>query len=563
MYGIYDSFLGCCDLEHNLVELTTKTTERWLDQGGSMLGIIRSTKEDDINKTAKEIAQNLHNNGIQILYVIGGDGSMQMAHAIAGAITARGESRSVIGIPKTMDNDVLWVSQSFGFDTAVEQATKMINTLRSEAESTRRICIIELFGADSGFVAANASLASGHVDAVLIPEVFKQLLENKACSDRIEEYLDGIIDHIAKRVRGRKHNPHAVVIVAEGIDTMLRSTLGQSHTEESWFVNYFKHRIQQRVLRSIGKKVSVFINQPRHYIRAIPADSHDQIFCERLGALAVDTALAGYTDCMVSQWLTEFVLVPLELVTLGKKSIHINGIFWKQVVNSTGQPLCDVPVSLSLVIEKPILDRAQQDYPMTESSVDAELVDSDTLRIRFTLPALLNIEDFIRIINDRLNAVEILFSVFAILESECTEAIKSFLVRLRELDILTKVHASSLHQFLATANKEPLRVIAIHYGSPVSIDLLGIGKALEVIRDIIKDIAWRGKDEKESAELKRKRKEVEIDKMRIENKKQQLEMVAQKIEIIQKLTLTGDDKELILALLMSQIAMLSGLTISL
>jgi 6-phosphofructokinase 1 len=84
------------------------------------------------------------------------------------------------------------------------------------------------------------------------------------------------------------------------------------------------------------------VNEPRHNIRAVPANAHDQIYCERLGALAVDNALAGYTDCMISQWLTEFVLVPMELVKFGKKCIPINGMFWKQVVSSTGQPFSPV-----------------------------------------------------------------------------------------------------------------------------------------------------------------------------------------------------------------------------
>jgi 6-phosphofructokinase 1 len=115
-----------------------------------------------------------------ILYVIGGDGSLKTAHEIA----VRNPTRSVVGLPKTMDNDVLWVWQSFGFDTAVEQATRVINTLHSEAEATRRICVVELFGAESGFVAANAVLGSGHVDAVLIPEVFKALTVDDAEDSR-------------------------------------------------------------------------------------------------------------------------------------------------------------------------------------------------------------------------------------------------------------------------------------------------------------------------------------------------------------------------------------------
>lgn len=345
IYGIYNSFEGCCYLADNLVELTTVMTEEWLDQGGSKLGIIRYYPKDQtgeeitgdkaIEKMTDDITIKLRTNRIDILYVIGGDGSLKTAHALA----LKNPGRSIIGIPKTMDNDVLWVWQSFGFATAVERATRAINTLRSEAESSRKICVIELFGAESGFVAANAALASGHVDAVLIPEVFKALNKNDAL-----KYLDRIIAHIGERVRdedARAHNPHAIVVVAQGVGTLLEemgASIEGNKVKKHAFIDQLKTRIDEKVVDAHGKEIPVFINQPRHYIRAVPANAHDQIYCERLGALAVDNALAGYSDCMISQWLTEFVLVPMGLVSYGKKAIPINGMFWKQVVCGTGQP---------------------------------------------------------------------------------------------------------------------------------------------------------------------------------------------------------------------------------
>jgi 6-phosphofructokinase 1 len=192
-------------------------------------------------------------------------------------------------------------------------------------------------------VAANASLASGHVDAVLIPEVFNALSINDA-----QKYLDDVITHIGERVRHEDleaHNPHAVVVVAEGVGTALqhiKASIEGVEVTKGTFVEQLKARIDAKVVDARGNDVPVFINQPRHHIRAVPANAHDQIYCERLGALAVDTALAGYTDCMISQWLTEFVLVPFDLVRFGKKSIPVNGIFWKQVVSSTGQPLSPI-----------------------------------------------------------------------------------------------------------------------------------------------------------------------------------------------------------------------------
>ncbi len=87
------------------------------------------------------------------------------------------------------------------------------------------------------------------------------------------------------------------------------------------------------------KRFRVFTSEPRHLLRAIPPSSADVIFAHRLGMLAVDSALAGYTDFMISQWVTEYVLVPLALVVLGRKRVPKFGIFWKTVLANTGQPL--------------------------------------------------------------------------------------------------------------------------------------------------------------------------------------------------------------------------------
>ena len=340
IYGVYNSFKGLCKLADNLVPLNPNKTEEWLDQGGSKLGIVRYLHNDDkegdesIAGMADDITANLKYNDIDILYVLGGDGSMRVAHEIA----LKNPTLSVIGIPKTMDNDILWVWQSFGFNTAVEQATRVINTLRSEAEATRRIGLIQLFGAESGFVAANATLASGHVDAVLIPEVFKALKVGEA-----QIYLNKIVEHIEQRVRNnRRHNPHAVMVVAEGVGTYLEkmeACIEGANVRKTTFIDQLSELLRKRIRDAHAQRVPVFNNEPRHYIRSAPANAHDQIYCERLGALAVDNALAGFTDCMISKWLTEFVLVPMDMVTRGQKSIPVNGMFWKQVVSSTGQPL--------------------------------------------------------------------------------------------------------------------------------------------------------------------------------------------------------------------------------
>lgn len=333
IFGIHESFIGLSNPQLRMQRLTPALTKEWLDRGGSMLGVRRSN-DRSTEALVDAIVHNPALADINILYIIGGDGSLSVAHEIA----KKAPQLTVVGIPKTMDNDVLWVWQSFGFNTAVEEAAKAVNVLHIEAVSTRRICIIELFGAESGFVAANASLASGHVDLVLIPEPFLEL-----SSDQCEEALKGSLEHVAKKVRDIDRRPHALIVLAEGVAHLMEQKavkLAGRPVRNDDFVDHLREYLKNTidVRDGLGTSIDTFINQPRHHIRAVPPTQHDLIYCERLGYLAVDNALAGYTDFMISQWLTEYVLVPLELVALGQKSVPPAGIFWKQVVASTGQP---------------------------------------------------------------------------------------------------------------------------------------------------------------------------------------------------------------------------------
>jgi 6-phosphofructokinase 1 len=346
IYGVTESFLGMCDLDRYMIPLKPAETEKWLERGGSMLGM-RRFQSMSRNDLARKIVDELYRHEIDILYVIGGDGSLSTAHEIAKQRAQdrsenRGRPTTVVGIPKTMDNDVMWVSESFGFKTAVEKATEIINTLNAEAESSRRVCLIELFGAESGYVAAHSTLASGHVDLVLIPEAFLGLSKNQ-CEDAMNTYLN----YLKRRVEKRRDNeqPHAVVVLAEGTAKILKQKgveidgIAVDDDNESGLLLQLKNFLKAANLKDRREnEIGVFFNRPRHYIRASPANAQDKIYCEQLGALAVDSALAGYTDFMLSQWLTSYVLVPLELVADRHKRIPTSTIFWKQVVNSTRQP---------------------------------------------------------------------------------------------------------------------------------------------------------------------------------------------------------------------------------
>lgn len=331
-YGFLAGFLGVA--EGRYVELDTKVTREWIHKGGT--GLAAGRGEQDI----LVMVNRLEEFEINILYVIGGEGSLTAAHLIAREVRSRAKSIVVAGIPKTMDNDILWVWHSFGFDTAVEAATKFVNTIHEEARSSGRVCLLSLFGRDAGFVAAHAALASGQVDVVLVPEV--------------EFRMEPLLEHVQRVAQDKGY---ALVVVAEGAcpqgytEDNVRHELAQQGLELSdrsnprvaeairaWKLHSLQRGFEEHFKGFRDGRHGVFVQEPRYLVRAIPANSVDQIYCQRLADLAVHNALAGFTDFMISQWLTEYVLVPLTLVAEGHKKIPPGGIFWTTVISSTGQP---------------------------------------------------------------------------------------------------------------------------------------------------------------------------------------------------------------------------------
>jgi len=340
-----------------------------VEVGGSYIGTSRADKllpgdAKDRDDRLKSAVMRLLDHGIDILYVIGGDGSMSCAHALWRYARDAGHKLSVVGIPKAMDNDILWVWQSFGFLSAVEEARQAILHMHTEVSSNPRVGIVQLFGSDSGFIASHAGYSTA-CDLVLIPE------------DPMK--MDEIVAHVCDKLKKRYKNgpntagPYAIVVMAETAlpedakifvdDPRVGLSAGKNSEKEAVekFLNEGR-RVRGQTpdeLRTAGLKIisrvledrirrelkpaeywehfRVITNEPRHLIRSIPPSVTDVIFGERLGALAVDNAMAGYTDFMISQWLTEFVLVPLPLVVLGRKRVPTKGIFWKSVLSKTEQ----------------------------------------------------------------------------------------------------------------------------------------------------------------------------------------------------------------------------------
>jgi 6-phosphofructokinase 1 len=333
-------------------------TSSLVNLGGSKIGTSRNEKlivEKDRMNALISIIRRLYDEDIRILYVIGGEGSMKAAHALSKVANqyriqeGKTWKLSVIGIPKTMDNDILWVWQTFGFMSAVDKAREFIDYIAVETTSNPRLGIVQLFGSNSGFVVSHAVLASrsGICDMALIPEV--------------EFKLEKVVKFLEQKLETK--DDHGLIVMSEtaipkDADIFLDKYKNDINLDEEekvqleTHINKNKFKIEGHIndkLRSAGLKIvktviekrlgiRVLTNEPRHLLRAMPPSTVDIISASRLGTLAVDNAIAGYSDFMISQWLTEFCLVPLDLVVLGRKRIHKDGIFWKSVIAKTGQP---------------------------------------------------------------------------------------------------------------------------------------------------------------------------------------------------------------------------------
>ncbi|MGI9456820.1 MAG: ATP-dependent 6-phosphofructokinase [Aeoliella sp.] len=304
------------------IELTSKIVADIHHQGGTILGTSRGPQEPSV------VVDFLESEEIDLLFCIGGDGTQKGAHAIAKEIARRGGKISVIGIPKTIDNDIRYSYRSFGFLTAVAEAEKVIDRAHVEAKSVANgIGLVKLMGREAGFIAAAATIASGEVNFTLIPEVPFD--------------LDGENGLLAKLERRLLASGHAVVVVAEGAGQHLVAE--DSHACDS-SGNRKLHDIgpllKQRITEHFrGGKLpaSVKYFDPSYHIRSVPAGAADSLLCEQLARQAVHAGMAGKTDLFVGLWQNHTVHVPLALSTGQVKRLEPDGQLWSAVLAITGQ----------------------------------------------------------------------------------------------------------------------------------------------------------------------------------------------------------------------------------
>ncbi|HOD97175.1 MAG TPA: ATP-dependent 6-phosphofructokinase [Syntrophales bacterium] len=310
---------------HEVIELSPELVKDVHAVGGSILSSSRG--KQDIG----EIVNVLKRMNIDIFFCIGGDGTMRATELITEEIARRKLDISVIGIPKTIDNDLNLVDKTFGFDTAISEAVQAIRSAHVEAKGAPMgIGLVKLMGRQSGHIAVHAALAQNDANFVLIPEVPFDLHGER-----------GFLKALEERLRSRLH---CVILVAEGAgqefffredDTIETDASGNLKLFDIGL--YLKCAIEGH-FKNDGLPVNVKYIDPSYMIRSVPANAGDSIYCGALGQYAVHAGMSGKTGMLVGLFRGEYVHLPLRAVMSGKK-VDPTGNIWMRVIESTGQPL--------------------------------------------------------------------------------------------------------------------------------------------------------------------------------------------------------------------------------
>lgn len=306
---------------HTVMELTPENVSHIHQFGGTILGSSRGPQDP------AQVVDALERMNIGVLFMIGGDGTMKAAHAISSEVQARGCKISIIGVPKTIDNDINFVSQSFGFETAVDKATEAIQCAHTEALGMMNgIGIVKLMGRESGFIAAQATLSLKEVNFALVPEM-PLMLHGE----------NGLLPMLKKRLQERGH---AVIVVAEGAGQELLQQNAATDKSGNVILSDISALLRREIKEYLtGEGVSFAIKfiDPSYIIRSVPANANDRVYCGFLGQHAVHAAMAGKTGMVIARLMGRYAHLPLPLVTQKRRKMDIHSDFWRSVLESTGQ----------------------------------------------------------------------------------------------------------------------------------------------------------------------------------------------------------------------------------
>ena len=293
-------------------------------EGGTILGTSRGTPG------AEEIVETLKKEEISILFAIGGDGTMRGVNAISKEIERQNLDISVIGVPKTIDNDIPYVRRSFGFETASSIACDAIHAAHTEALAFDRcIGLVKLMGRHSGYIAATAALANGHANLCLVPELPFKL-----------EGSGGLIEQVEERIQRKGR---MVIVVAEGAGQYLFDHLeGKTDPSGNRKLGNIGEYLKDKMLSHFenkGDPVAVKYIDPSYTIRSAAPNAADQLLCSRFAQNAVHAAMAGKTAMMIGYWHGRMTHVPVKALEGQSQKINPEGDLWYNVLESTGQPI--------------------------------------------------------------------------------------------------------------------------------------------------------------------------------------------------------------------------------
>ncbi len=320
--GIRHGYQGLTFQAEPPLVLTTEMVDHIHRDGGTILSSSRG------QQPVAEMVDFLVNRGIDILLCVGGDGTQRGSHEVAEEIARRKLPISVVGVPKTIDNDIQFVRQTFGYFSAIESARAILDGAHCESKGAPNgIGLVKLMGRDSGFIAAGAAVASQEVNFVLVPEVPLR--------------LDGPKGFLAALHRRMSERHHAVIVAAEGAgQDLLEQVAGtdKSGNRKKADIGIFLRDRIAAYFKEKGSDVNLKYIDPSYVIRSVPANSQDARLCDGYARNAVHAAMAGKTDLIIGDWYSVYVHVPIALATAGRKKIDPESDLWHAVISATGQP---------------------------------------------------------------------------------------------------------------------------------------------------------------------------------------------------------------------------------
>jgi 6-phosphofructokinase 1 len=316
--GGYGGLDPACGVEP--VKITPQLIDGIHQKGGTILGSSRGPV--DIGRAV----ENLIARGVNVLFTVGGDGTQRGANALYQEARKRGHTLSVVGVPKTIDNDVGFVSRTFGFFSAVEEAVRVLDCAHAEARSVPGgIGLVKLMGRHAGFITAAAVVASQDVNFALIPEV--------------PFALDAFLAALKQRMLAKSH---AVIAVAEGAgqdllaaDASARDASGNVKLND---IGPFMREKIETFFKAEGIPMVVRYFDPSYQVRSRPANSEDALLCDLFARHAVHAAMAGKTGVVIGFLHERFIHVPIELLATHTKRLDPASNWWRSVLAATGQP---------------------------------------------------------------------------------------------------------------------------------------------------------------------------------------------------------------------------------